>query len=102
MIESIFVMLLVAAIILLILAFVWESLTITAVDLIIWMILSISVYDIEVPYQYESGGIVYEATQSLGNMYPLAWLFMALAIIMFLYMITMVFQMWRNMDKRIM
>ena len=102
MLESIFVMLLVAGIILLILAFVWESLTISVVDLIIWLILSINVYSIDVAYQYESGGVVYEQVQSVSSMYPLTWLFIGLAIIMLLYIITMVFGMYHNMEKRIM
>jgi len=102
MLESIFIMLLIAGIILLILSFVWESLTLSIIDLIIWMILSISIYSIEIPYQYESGGSIVEATHSLESMYPLTWLFMGVAIIMFLHVISMVFSMYQGHEKKIM
>ena len=85
MIESILIILLIIAVILLVLAFEWKSLTITIIDIIFWLILSISIYSVEVPYQYTSGGTIVEATQTIQSMYPIGWLFTAIAIIMMIY-----------------
>ena len=85
MIESILIILLIIAVILLILAFEWKSLSITIIDIIFWLILSISIYSVEVPYQYTSGGVVVEATQSIQTMYPIGWLFIVISLVMMIY-----------------
>ena len=85
MIESILIILLIIAVILLVLAFEWKSISITIIDVIFWMVLSLSIYNVEVPYQYTSGGTVVEATQTIESMYPIGWLFILISIIMMIY-----------------
>ena len=52
MLESIFILLVVISVLFLVLTVVWESLMLGAVDIILWLVLSISVYNLEIPYQY--------------------------------------------------
>jgi hypothetical protein len=101
MIESIIIILLIIAVLLLILAFFWESLTISIVDTILWLTLAISMYSVEIPYQYESGGVVVEATQSLENMYPIGWLFMGLAIIMMIHTFLLGFELFKGRQSKL-
>jgi len=82
MLENIFVVLLIVAILLLILAIMWESLSICIIDVILWLLLSISVYQLEIPYQYTVGSTVYTATHTIENLWPLSWLFFGIAIVM--------------------
>ena len=102
MIESILIILLIIAVILLVLAFEWKSITITIIDVILWLTLSISIYNVEVPYQYTSGGTVYEATQSIQNMYPIGWLFIAISIIMMIYVFVLATDMLQGKFSKMM
>jgi len=88
MLESIFIILLIIGIILLVLMVEWESLSIGGLCFAIWMTLSISIHQVEIPYQYTTNtGTIIETTQSIENMFPLSYLFMGIAIIVMLYMI---------------
>lgn len=89
MLESIFILLLVTAIILLVLSISWESLALCITDIILWMVLSISIYSIEIPYQgIDSNDAVVTGVHTIQNMYFLSWIFMGIALIMMLYLFT--------------
>jgi len=103
MIESILILLVVIGFVLMLISFYWESLALSAVTFVIWIGLSIGIYQIEIPYTaIQSDNTIVTGTHNIENMYMYGYFFIALAIIMFLYMITMVFQMWQNKEKRIM
>ena len=89
MLESVFIVLLFAAIIFMILVFKWESLSIGILDVILWFILSAGVHSIEIPYQYiTSGDVVGTGVQEIQSLYPLSLLFIGIGIIVFLYWLT--------------
>lgn len=88
MLDWIFIIILVMAIIFLILAYETDSLTFCGIDIVLWLTLSRSVYSIEVPYQAYNvsseqieTGIQVINTQWIG----LDWLFMAFVIIMMIF-----------------
>ena len=90
-------------VVLMILSFYWESLMLSSVTFVIWMGLSIGVHQIEIPYQaITSGDSIVTGTQTVENLYMYGWLFMGLAIIMFLHIIVLSFQMYKERKKRIM
>jgi len=85
MIESIIVILLIIAIILLIFSFEWESLSLSIIDTIMWFVLGISIFVVEIPYQYYDGSVAQEAVQTLESMYPIGWLFIGIGLIMMIH-----------------
>jgi hypothetical protein len=91
MLESILILLVIIAIILLIVTVEWESILICMIDLILWASLAVAILQVEIPYQYTSGGTVVEATQSIETLYPLAYLFIGIALIVLLYLIFLIF-----------
>jgi len=103
MLESIVVLLVCVGIILMILSFYWESMMFSSVTFVIWMGLSIGIYQLEIPYQaITSGDTIVTGVQTVENLWMYSWLFMGLAIIMFLHMITMVYRLYIGHEKRIM
>lgn len=92
MLESVFIILLILAIIFLIIAVDWNSPVICGIDMILWLVLALGVLDIEVPYQYVSSGSVTATMQSIETMQYLGYLFMGIAVVMFIYMMTMVLE----------
>jgi hypothetical protein len=101
MIESILIILLIIAVITMILAMEWESLTMSIIDTVLWLTLAISIFSVEIPYQYTSGGAIHEATQSLEGMYPLAWLFLGISIIMMIHTFILGFEMLKGKKPRL-
>ena len=88
MLDWIFILILIIAIIFLILAYETESLTICGIDILLWLFLSRSVYSIETAYQVYNvtsesveKGIHVISTQWIG----LDWLLMGFAIIMMIF-----------------
>jgi len=103
MLESIVILLVCVGVVLMILSFKWESLMLSSVTFVIWMGLSIGVHQIEIPYQaITSSDTIITGTQTVENLYMYGWLFMGLAIIMFLHIIVLSFQMYKERKKRIM
>lgn len=102
MLENIFVVLLIVAILLLILAIMWESLSISIIDVILWLLLTISVYQLEVPYQYTIGSTVYTATHTIENLWPLSWLFLGITIIMMMQTFILALGMLRGKKVKVM
>ena len=88
MLESIFIILLVVAIITLVLTVEWESLSLGAINIILWFILGIGILQIQIPYQYTSGGSVITATQNLEEMHPLGYLFIGIGFVVTIYVMT--------------
>lgn len=91
MLESVFILLVVASIILLLVTIYWESIIICMIDLILWTVVALGSLQVERPYQYVSGGTVVEATQSIESLYPLAYLFMGVALMVLIYLIFLIF-----------
>jgi hypothetical protein len=55
------------------------------------MILSISIYQLEIPYTHiTSEDTIITGVQTIENMYPLSWLFMGMALITGLYLIVQI------------
>ena len=88
MLESMFYVLLIIAIIFLVLMVEWQSIAIAGINIVIWMVLAISVHQIQIPYQYtDTLGVVHESTQNIENLFPLSILFYGITIIIFLYLL---------------
>lgn len=102
MLESIFIMLLIVAILLLILAITWESLSICIIDVILWLLLTISIYQLEIPYQYTTGGVAYTATHTIENLWPLSWLFLGITIIMMLQTFVLALEFLKGKEVKVM
>lgn len=101
MLESIFIILLIIAIILLVLTIEWESLSIGAIDIILWFIVGIGILQIEIPYQYTQGNTVVTATQNLEGMHPLGYLFVGIGFVVTIYVMTsIVFPMFEGKLKK--
>jgi len=89
MLESIFILLLVTAIILLVLSITWESLALCITDIVLWLILAISVFNIEIPYQaIDSSDDIVTGVHTVESLYYLNWLFLGIALIMMLYLLS--------------
>ena len=104
MLESIFILLLVIAILFLLITIIWESLSIGIVDVILWLILSISVYQIEIPYTaIQADDTIISGVHTIETLYPLSWLFMGMAIITMLFLfIQIIFPMLQGKYSRMM
>jgi len=79
MLESIFIILLVSAIIFLILGVLWESLALTVLDITLWLICALGILQIEI--------VTSTGTTTVENMHYISILFSGIAIIMTLYLI---------------
>jgi len=100
MLESIFVILLIFAIITLILTVEWESLSVGAINIILWFILGVGILQIQIPYQYTSGGTVVQATHNLESMHPLGYLFIGIGFVVTIYVMAgIVFPMFQGKIK---
>jgi len=103
MLESIVILLVIVGVLLMILSFEWESLMLSSVTFVIWMGLSIGIHQIEIPYTaIQSDDTIVTGVQQIENLYMYGWLFLGLAIIMFLYIISLAFEMYKGKEKRIM
>ena len=71
-----------------ILSFKWESLAFCSVTFVIWMGLAIGIHQIEIPYQaIQNDNTIVTGTQTIENLYMYSWLYIGLAIIMFLLLL---------------
>lgn len=103
MLESIVILLVIVGVLLMILSFEWESLMMSSVTFVIWMGLSISIHQIEIPYTLmQTDNTVVTGVQNIENLYMYGWLFFGLAIVMFLYIISLAFNIYKEKEKRIM
>jgi len=102
MIESMLIILIIIAILMLVLSWHWESITLSVIDTILWLVISLGVYNFEVPYQYTSGGSIVEATQTIESMYPIGWLFILLTLVMMIHTMILIFELLQGRPKQMM
>jgi len=89
MLQTMFLALLVGAVLFMLLTILWDSLSLGILDIMLWFILSSSVHSIEVPYvAIQSDNTVIEGVQVIESLHPLSLLFIGIGIIMFLYWLT--------------
>jgi len=79
MLESIFIILLISAIIFLILTVIWESLALCGLDISLWLLCALGILKIDI--------VTSTGTTTIENMHPLSILFGGVAIVMTLYLI---------------
>ena len=102
MLESILIILIIVAVLFMILAFQWESISMSSVAFVLWLVLSISVYYIEIPYQMlDTSDTLVTGVHTIENLYHLSWIFIGLTIIMMLYIIILGFELWQGRKPRI-
>jgi len=104
MLESIFIILLVMAILFLMLTIVWESLAIGAMDIILWLVIAISIYQLELPYTaIQNDNTIVEGVHTIETLYPLSWLFIGLMFItMFYVFVGIIFPMLKGRFSNVM
>lgn len=102
--ESIFILLLVIAILFMLMTIIWQSLVIGAIDIIMWLILSISVHQLELPYTaIQNDNTIVTGIHTIETLWPLSTLFMGIAIIMFIYVtVDIVYPMLQGKFSRMM
>jgi len=89
MLQSMFLALLVGAVLFLILTVYWNSLSLGILDIVLWFILSSAVHSIEVPYvAIQSDNTIVKGVQVIESLYPLSLLFIGIGIIVLLYWLT--------------
>lgn len=88
MLETIFLILLILGIILTILSIEWESRILCGFAIFIWLILAVTINQIQIPYQYidPNTDTLMTGYQNIENMFPLSILFSGLAIILTVWM----------------
>lgn len=75
----------------------------SSVTIVIWMGLAIGIHQVEIPYTaINSADEIVTGTQTVENLYMYSFLFLGLAIIMFLHIITMAFNMYKERKKSFM
>jgi len=79
MLESIFIILLVSAIIFLILAVLWESMALCGLDIALWLLCALGILKIDI--------VTSTGTTSIENMSDLSILFGGIACVMTIYLI---------------
>lgn len=103
MLLNFLILLTVVGFVLMVLSIKWESLAFSAITFVIWMGLSVGVYQIEIPYTaITDENVIISGTHAIENLYMYGLFYLSLAIIMFLYLITLVFRLYQNHEKRIM
>jgi len=108
MLESLFIILLIFAILLLTLSLeheknpFWNLVAITT-DAALWFILALGVIEIELPYQIynSSSGNVEEGVHIFTSIYSIyiSYVFMLFGVIMFIYLVVMIFDKYTSWVK---
>jgi hypothetical protein len=82
------------------LSFYWESLMLSIVTLVIWMGLSIAVFEVEVPYTaITSSDTIVSGTHEINTLSMYSWFFVALALIMFFQIIHIAFSIHKRRES---
>jgi hypothetical protein len=104
MLESIFIILLVIAILFMLMTIIWQSLAIGTIDIIMWLLLSISVHQLELPYTaIQNDNTIVTGIHTIETLWPLSTLFMGIGIVMMLYvMVDIIFPMLQGKFSRMM
>lgn len=101
MLETLLIIFIIIAVLLMITTFEWESLTLSIIDVILWFTLAISIFNVEIPYQYSNGSTIVETTQTLEGMYPIGWIFIGIGIIMMIHTFILGFEMLKGRKPRL-
>jgi hypothetical protein len=89
MLHSIFLALLIGAVLFFILTVKWQSLSLGVLDIVLWFILSASVFTIELPYvAMQADNTIVEGVQTIESLHILSPLFMVIGIIVLIYWLT--------------
>ena len=104
MLQTMFLAMLLGAVLFLILTIYWNSLTFGILDIVLWFILSSAVHNVEVPYvAIQSDNTIVEGVQIIESLHPLSLLFIGIGIIVLLYWLTsIVFPMLQQKYSNIM
>jgi hypothetical protein len=74
----------------------WKSIAFGSLAVILFLALSIGIYNYEIPYQYISQGVVYEAVHTIESMWMLSWIFIGLTLISMLHLFILIFDMLKG------
>jgi len=89
MIENIFYMLVGGSILFMILCIIWDSTVFGLLDVFLWFICAAAVHSIEIPYTaIASDDTIVTGVHELQSAYPISLLFVAIGVIMFIYIMT--------------
>ena len=104
MISTVFLALLALTVLFFLLTIYWKSLIIGVVDIILWLVLSISIYNYEIPYTaIQSDNTIVTGYHVIESLYVYAPLFWLMAFITMLYVfITIIFPMLQQQISRMM
>jgi hypothetical protein len=104
MLQNIFILIILLAVIFLLIAVYWQSIAFCSIDIVLWIILSISVFQIELPYTaILSDDTIISGVQTVETLYPLSWLFGMMALITSVYMmVTLIFPMLQGKFSKMM
>jgi len=84
-----FLALLIGAVLFFILTVKWQSLSLGVLDIVLWFILSASVFTIELPYvAMQADNTIVEGVQIIESLHILSPLFMVIGIIVLIYWLT--------------
>ena len=102
MLHTLFLAFLAGAVLFFILTVKWESIALGVLDIILWFILSITIYEIEIPYvAIQSDNTIIEGVQTINTLYPFSWLFILIGFITLLYWLTiLIFPLLQGKMKR--
>lgn len=105
MLNIVFILLLILAVIFLILLLETDSLALGVIDAVLWFILSIAVMNINVPYQLYNVATdeIETGVQVIESEYMLSWLFILIGIIVLLYVfVSVIFPMLQQKFSKVM
>lgn len=104
MLLSIFVVLTIVALLFMVLTIYWKSLSLGAVDIILWMTLSQGVMNLDIPYQaIQSDDTIVKGIHTISDLWFLNWFFMLMALIMMLYLfISIIYPMLQQKFSKVM
>jgi len=104
MISTLFLGMCGLALLFFLLTILWKSLVLGAIDTILWLVLSISIYNYEIPYTaIQSDNTIIHGVQTIETMYVYAPIFWLMTLItMFYLFITIIFPMLRQHFSKMM
>lgn len=88
MIETLFVLILVIAIVFFLLMVVWDSMIIGTISMILWFILAVGIYNYQIPYQAVlSDDTLSSGVQTINSMGIYSGLFLLMGFVTLIYII---------------
>ena len=104
MLESIIILLTIISILFFLLTILWKSLTLGTMDIILWFITGTGFYHYEIPYTLVgTNNTILTGTQVIETLYPLSYIYIGMAFITLLYLLTyIIFPMLKGRYSRMM